>query len=125
MLKVIRPFLSRILPGARSCQQSSYTKDTSDASSDSKEQSDTAKRINVEDVEILRASCCMSGCQNCVWLKYVDDLLTPSPAQVGSDTDAARLAQLAQIKREVEQMSDESLKAFLLMEINAKLKSNF
>ncbi len=80
-------------------------------------------RIDVADLEILRASCCMTGCQNCVWLKYVDELFAATN-NADSQQEEARRAQLAQIKRQVDQMSDESLKAFLLMEINAKLKSS-
>jgi hypothetical protein len=59
-------------------------------------------------------NCCMSGCQNCVWIQYVDDLL-----RYYGRLDKENLKKTLS---EIEKMEDENLKNFLLMEIKFRLK---
>lgn len=56
--------------------------------------------------------CCMSGCPNCVWLSYAEELLSRY-----GDGDGARAA-LDAVSAHV---SDPSLRAFLEMELRTLL----
>jgi hypothetical protein len=55
----------------------------------------------------LPTTCCMSGCANCVWLQYVDELV--KYYQDGS----GKLRAL----EEIEKIEDPNLKAFLKLEL--------
>ena len=55
-------------------------------------------------------TCCMSGCHNCVWIKYAEDIL-----KIYQDKD--RVSQ-----KVLQQISDPSLRAFLQIELKQKLK---
>lgn len=62
------------------------------------------------------ASCCGSGCQNCAWLQYADELLAYYQAQ-----DAKQIG-IKKIMEEIEKIEDPNLKAYLKMEIHFKTK---
>ena len=62
----------------------------------------------------LPANCCMSGCANCVWLDYAENLLKHY-----GKLDKNNLQKAIS---EIEKLNDENLKNFLLMEIKFKLK---
>ena len=53
-------------------------------------------------------ACCMSGCQNCVWLQYADELLKYFK-------DGGKKAEEA-----LESVPDENLKMFLKMELQMR-----
>lgn len=55
--------------------------------------------------------CCMSGCANCVWVTYAEEL-----AQIYKDGGKAS-------ERVLEAIEDPSLKIFLSLELKEKLKS--
>lgn len=62
-------------------------------------------------------TCCGTGCQNCVWLQYADDLLKyyqKSRANTKENLEKALI--------EIEKLQDENLKAYLLMELKQKLR---
>lgn len=63
------------------------------------------------------ANCCGSGCQNCAWLKYADDLL-----DYYKELDKKQEG-ITRILDEIEKLDDPNLKAYLKMEINFKIKS--
>ena len=70
----------------------------------------------------LPVYCCMSGCEQCVWLLYADELLQYYTHDVDGDGsgrhDAASAAQvLDAIDRHVD---DANLKAYLLFELRLK-----
>jgi len=52
--------------------------------------------------------CCMSGCQNCVWLQYAEELSAYFQ-------DGGKAAEVA-----LDAIDDENLKAFLKMELRMK-----
>ena len=57
-------------------------------------------------------TCCMSGCQNCVWIKYAQEILT-----IYKDTDRVS-------KQVLDSITDPSLRAFLQIELKLKLKND-
>lgn len=65
-----------------------------------------------DDVELPPppTDCCMSGCANCVWLSYAEEL-----AQIYKDGGRAA-------ERVLEAIEDPSLKIFLSLELRQKLK---
>ncbi len=63
----------------------------------------------------LPVSCCMSNCQNCVWLMYAENLIKYYGKLDKKNMDKAL--------KEIEKLEDENMKNFLLMEIRMKMKS--
>jgi hypothetical protein len=63
----------------------------------------------------LPITCCMSNCQNCVWLQYAEDLL-----KYYGKLDKKNMSKAL---KEIEKLEDENMKNFLLMEIRMKMKS--
>lgn len=59
--------------------------------------------------------CCMSGCANCVWIKYAEELLEYYKSVGGAGVDQVMDA----IDKEVQ---DDNLKAYLRFEIGLMLK---
>lgn len=55
--------------------------------------------------------CCMSGCANCIWVRYAEEL-----AEIYKDGDRAA-------ERVLEAIEDPSLKIFLSLELREKFKS--
>uniref|UniRef100_A0A0A9WS28 Uncharacterized protein C17orf90 n=1 Tax=Lygus hesperus TaxID=30085 RepID=A0A0A9WS28_LYGHE len=53
-------------------------------------------------------NCCMSGCANCVWIKYAEDLVK----QFDGGSDLAR-------KMILDKVEDPNMKSFLEMELRA------
>lgn len=68
-------------------------------------------------------SCCGSGCANCVWIQYVDDVNAYFDKPQVKSTNAHKiLNKFKAIKEEMEKhVDDENLRSYLLMEIKAKL----
>ena len=70
---------------------------------------------------ILPVACCGSGCQNCAWLQYAEEMLKfygdsyTSP----NSKDAIHVS----IMNEINKLDDENLKSFLTMELKMKLKN--
>jgi hypothetical protein len=62
------------------------------------------------------AACCGSGCQNCSWLTYADELLAYYEELNKKNEGVEKILQ------EIEKMEDANLKAFLKMEIQFKIK---
>ena len=61
-------------------------------------------------------NCCMSGCANCVWLDYAEEMTTFYRSK-GESIPKEKLLQ------EVEsQITDPMIKAFILLELKSKLK---
>lgn len=63
------------------------------------------------------ASCCGSGCQNCVWIQYAEAVhhfmeQHPSPTMADSSVKVAKLME--------ENVKDPNLRAYLMMEIKMK-----
>ncbi len=63
----------------------------------------------------LPLTCCMSNCQNCVWLQYAEDLL-----KYYGKLDKENLSKAL---NEIEKLEDQNMKNFILMEIRMKMKS--
>ena len=62
--------------------------------------------------------CCMSGCANCVWLDYTDDMIK-AYAKKGEKLD------LTIILQEIDDnVSDPMIKSFIKMELKTKFKDN-
>ena len=62
------------------------------------------------------AACCGSGCHNCSWLTYADELLAYYEELNKRNEGVEKLLQ------EIEKMEDANLKAFLKMEIKFKIR---
>ena len=61
-------------------------------------------------------TCCMSGCANCVWLDYAEELTKYYELKGGGMPKE-------EIIKDIEsQLSDPMLKAFILLELKSKLK---
>ena len=65
----------------------------------------------------LSGFCCGSGCQNCVWLQYAEELVNyyGRNSKKGSH-------ELRKVLNEIEKLEDENLKAFIKMELDIKIK---
>jgi len=61
-------------------------------------------------------TCCMSGCANCVWLDYAEEV-TKYYEMKGGDLPKDEI-----IKEIESQMSDPMVKAFVLLEIKSKFR---
>ena len=61
--------------------------------------------------------CCGSGCQNCVWLQYADDLLK----YYGNGVSKEKLDKV--LMDEIDKLEDQNSKAFLIFELRLKLKA--
>ena len=62
--------------------------------------------------------CCMSGCANCVWLDYIDDMIK-AYAKKGEKLD------LKVILQEIDDnVSDPMIKSFIKMELKTKFKDS-
>merc|ERR1711948_124599 len=65
----------------------------------------------------LPTTCCMSGCANCVWLDYADEVVDFYSRKGESGVN------VEQILKEVEEnVDDEMVKAFIKMEIKFKFR---
>lgn len=62
------------------------------------------------------AACCGSGCQNCAWLTYAEELLAYYE-QLNKKNEG-----IEKIFEEIDKMEDANLKAFLKMEIQFKIQ---
>lgn len=60
--------------------------------------------------------CCMSGCANCVWIKYAEDLL-----EYYKDVGEGQEKLMDAIEKEVQ---DDNLKAYLRFEIGLLMKKH-
>ncbi|CAG7834565.1 unnamed protein product [Allacma fusca] len=56
-------------------------------------------------------NCCMSGCANCVWIEYAENL-----AKAYSKPELSK----ERIKMELESIEDQNIKAFIMMELRIK-----
>ena len=61
--------------------------------------------------------CCQSGCQNCVWLQYAEEISKQYLNQASKNE-----TKIKQLICEVEKLTDENLKSYLLFEIRLKYK---
>ena len=55
-------------------------------------------------------TCCMSGCANCVWIEYAENI-----KNVLGDSDSKKIAQ-----KILDKIQDPNMKAFLSMEFKSK-----
>lgn len=78
----------------------------------------TTEKSNDEPPIPLPVTCCGSGCQNCVWIEYAENIQIFYKNKY-SDSKAGLLKAL----EEIEKLEDENIKSFLKMEINSKLKN--
>lgn len=62
--------------------------------------------------------CCGSGCTNCVWLQYADDLIKYYSDNFGSSDQGIREA-----IKEIEKLDDVNLKSYLIMEMYMRLRN--
>ena len=67
---------------------------------------------------ILPVNCCGTGCQNCAWLQYAEEMLK---FYGNSYSDTNREAVHKSIMEEINKLEDENLKVFLTMELKMKL----
>ena len=67
-------------------------------------------------------TCCMSGCANCVWIDYAERIVQ----QISADSESADTSELhtkeSIIKHILKEINDPSLKAFIEMELQFRLK---
>uniref|UniRef100_A0AC34Q6N1 Oxidoreductase-like domain-containing protein n=1 Tax=Panagrolaimus sp. JU765 TaxID=591449 RepID=A0AC34Q6N1_9BILA len=68
-------------------------------------------------------SCCGSGCANCVWIQYADEISAYFDQPKVQPSNAHKiLNKYKAVKEEMEKnVEDENLRSYLLMEIKAKL----
>lgn len=93
---------SRLLATKRLCycrRNSSTRKDDEDR---------IAKETSIDDLA-EPTNCCMSGCANCVWIKYAERL---SDTMERSDVDLQRTI--------FEKVQDPNMRAFLAMELRCR-----
>jgi hypothetical protein len=64
-------------------------------------------------------TCCGSGCQNCVWIKYADDLL-----KYYAGNDAKSQEEIRKAIKQIEQIENETIRDFLIMELKMKLRTS-
>lgn len=63
-------------------------------------------------------NCCMSGCPNCVWLEYADQVASVFK-------NRSEEVDLEEVLREIdEQIKDPMIKSFIKMEINCKYRTD-
>ena len=68
--------------------------------------------------EVPANMCCMSGCANCVWLDYAEDM-------VKAYTQKGQHLELSDIMKEVDaNVDDPMIKAFIQMELKSKFVFN-
>ena len=60
--------------------------------------------------------CCMSGCANCVWLDYTDDMIK-TYAEKGERLDISVILQEVE-----EKVDDPMIKSFIKMELKSKFE---
>ena len=69
-----------------------------------------------------REDCCNNACQQCVWIRYADQVLLHLD-ETAKATDATTDSTWRVIKRQLdENVEDVALRAYLEMEIRSKLK---
>ncbi|CAF0708673.1 unnamed protein product [Brachionus calyciflorus] len=61
--------------------------------------------------------CCGSGCSNCVWIQYTDELL-----KYYEENSKKRKMALKKALEEIQKIEDVNLRDFLTMEIKMKMK---
>lgn len=66
----------------------------------------------------IPVTCCGTGCQNCVWLEYADQLLNYYNHKQARTKQSVNVA-----LDEINKLSDENLKAYLSMELKNKFKN--
>lgn len=63
-------------------------------------------------------ACCGSGCSNCVWLQYADDLVKYYNDNFGKSDEGIKEA-----IKEIEKLDDVNLRSYLIMELWMRLKN--
>lgn len=62
--------------------------------------------------------CCMSGCANCVWLDYTDDMIK-------TYENKGQTLDLNIVLKEIDDnVNDPMIKSFIKMELKSKFKNN-
>ncbi|XP_011875786.1 PREDICTED: uncharacterized protein LOC105566410 isoform X2 [Vollenhovia emeryi] len=84
------------------CRRNSSTR------KDDEERVDRAREDSIDDLA-EPTNCCMSGCANCVWIRYAERL---SSAMERSDVDLQRTI--------LEKVQDPNMRAFLAMELRCR-----
>lgn len=82
------------------------------------EKNNEMKSKQINDEPPVPVTCCGSGCQNCVWIEYAENLLNYYNKKY-SNSDAG----LKKVLSQIEKLEDENLKTFLKLEISFKFKS--